>query len=386
MSTVVRQTLPVVQKFCFPGEPMEYNKTEGVLVMANGAEVWFDGLDEKDRVEKILGTEFVTIFFNEASQIPYSTYQMVRLRCMQVVEEAYSGGTRVQSQRVYVDENPPSKGHYTYKLFIDLKDPDTGRALSDPGQYRSLQLNPADNAANLSEESLAELMNAGPRLRKRFYDGEFAETAENALWRDEGIDRFRLVNDNPPEYQRIVIGVDPSGAGDEENAHNDAIGIIVAALGTDGHAYVIEDLTLRAGPAAWGKVIAAAFERHGADRVIGETNYGGAMVQHVIRTARANTPYTGVTATRGKVVRAEPISALYEQGKVHHVGYFPQLEDELCSFTTTGYQGENSPNRADALVWAITDLFPAMTKAPKEPRMALRNYNVAAGHDSWMGA
>jgi phage terminase large subunit-like protein len=137
---------------------------------------------------------------------------------------------------------------------------------------------------------------------------------------------------------------------------------VVAALGTDGIAYVLEDLTLKAGPATWGGVATAAFDRHSADIVVGEDNFGGAMVQHVITTARSNTPYKAVKASRGKVVRAEPISALYEQGKVKHVGYFPELEDELMSFTTTGYQGLSSPNRADALVWAITELFPGLTR------------------------
>jgi phage terminase large subunit-like protein len=173
------------------------------------------------------------------------------------------------------------------------------------------------------------------------------------------------VNGGTPDFQRVVVAVDPSGA-DGENPDHDAIGNIVAALGTDGHAYVLEDLTANVPPAVWGNIATTAFDRHMADAIIGESNYGGAMVKHVIQTARPNTPYQEVHASRGKVIRAEPIAALYETGKVHHVGYFPDLEDELCAFSTAGYMGERSPNRADALVWALTALFPGMTKEKKE--------------------
>ena len=362
ISTVVLQTLPVVRSLCFPEIEMEYNKQEGILRLHNDAEVWFDGLDDKDRVEKILGTEFVTTFFNEASQIPYATYQMVRLRTAQVVNEQWSGGIRKQTQRVYIDENPPSKAHWTYSLFFKKQDPDTRRALANPDQYVAMRLNPADNAENLSQEFLGELQTASSRYRKRFYDGDFSDTDASALWRDETIDRYRVIDEKLPDFQRIIISVDPSGADDDNNENNDEIGITVVALGTNGHAYLLEDLTLKAGPGTWGKVVGAAFDRHRADRVVAEVNFGGAMVKNVIHTARAGTPFTAVTASRGKVVRAEPVSALYEDGKVHHVGYFPDLESELCEFTTTGYKGSGSPNRADSLVWAIAELFPAITK------------------------
>ena len=110
---------------------------------------------------------------------------------------------------------------------------------------------------------------------------------------------------------RVVVAVDPSGAGDSENADNDAIGIVVAGLGTDGNAYVIEDITVKAGPATWGRVAADAYDRHQADCIVGEINYGGAMVQYVIKTAAPKANYRQVTASRGKAVRAEPIAALY---------------------------------------------------------------------------
>jgi predicted phage terminase large subunit-like protein len=173
-----------------------------------------------------------------------------------------------------------------------------------------------------------------------------------------------------PQLVRVVIAVDPSGADDSDNADNDEIGIIVAGLGQDGAAYVLEDLTLKAGPASWGRVATTAFDRHAADAIVGETNYGGAMVQQVIQTARPRTPFRAVSASRGKAVRAEPFSALYEQGKVRHVGMFAKLEDELSGFSTGGYTGARSPNRADALIWALAALFPAMTAPTRKVESA----------------
>ena len=171
---------------------------------------------------------------------------------------------------------------------------------------------------------------------------------------------------------RIVVPVDPSGASDNEEENNDDIGIGVIGLGSDGNAYVFEDLTIHAGPAKWGGVVVSAYIRHGADRVIGEDNFGGEMVKFVVQTAatkeKAIVSYKSVRASRGKTVRAEPVSALHETGKIKFVGRFDELEDELMAFTTTGYTGAKSPNRADWFVWGIYELFPGLTK-PEEKKI-----------------
>ena len=383
-ASVVYDTFPKMMALCYPSVNYNIDKSDWYAEFPNGSQIWFGGLDEKDRTEKILGNEYASIFLNEVSQIAYSSYLMAKTRLAQSVIEQTSGDERPMKLRIYLDENPPSKAHWTYKIFIEGKDPDTNRPILQPDDYKVLQMNPGDNAENLPADYLAMLQAMPERMQKRFLLGLFADTDENALWRDEIIDRWRVTE--VPEYQRIVIAVDPSGSGDTDNEGNDAIGIVIAALGTDGQAYVLEDLTLKAGPATWGNVVATAFDRHGADLVVGEVNYGGAMVQHVVRTAKPGMPYKAVTASRGKVVRAEPISALYEQGKVHHVGYFPDLESELCAFSTTGYKGQKSPNRADALVWALSELFPGLTrkeKAEKKPIMANR---YLMGSEGWMAA
>jgi phage terminase large subunit-like protein len=166
---------------------------------------------------------------------------------------------------------------------------------------------------------------------------------------------------------RVVVGVDPSGADDVDNADNDEIGIVAGGLGTDGNAYLLEDCTVKAGPATWGRVATTAYDRLEADAIVAEQNFGGAMVKHVIQTARPRTLVKMVTASRGKVVRAEPFSALYETGKVRHVGDFPELEDEMTAFSTAGYTGPKSPNRADAWFWVLAELFGGIV-APKEPQ------------------
>jgi phage terminase large subunit-like protein len=142
---------------------------------------------------------------------------------------------------------------------------------------------------------------------------------------------------------------------------------------------VLEDCSVKAGPSTWGKFAVQCFQRHHADVVVGEVNFGGSMVEAVIKAAaaeaRVHVRFKEVRASRGKAVRAEPISALYEQGKVSHVGHFPALEDQLCAFTTAGFMGDASPDRADALVWALSELFPGVVAAqlPHEPVEVLAN-------------
>lgn len=366
--SIVLDTFPKVMKLAFPGAPYTMHKGDGYASIhcANGedSEVWFSGLDDKERVEKVLGKEFATLYFNECSQIPMGSVDTAVTRLAQLVMTQIEGKEpQPLKMRAYYDCNPPSKAHWTYKRFIQKTDPETGEPLRNPGDYASFQINPQDNTANLSSTYLDTLKGMSVRLQKRFLKGEFSDATPNQLFAEETIEKWRHNDGEPlPDFVRVVVAVDPSGSGDVDNADNDEIGIIVVGLGTDGRAYVLEDCTVKAGPATWGSVATSAFDRHAADLVVGETNFGGAMVQHVVLTARPRTPFKQVTASRGKAVRAEPFSALYEQGKVRHVGVYRQLEDELTAFSTVGYIGEGSPNRADALVWALTELFPGLVR------------------------
>jgi len=151
--------------------------------------------------------------------------------------------------------------------------------------------------------------------------------------------------------------VDPSGASGPEDYRSDEIGIIAAGRGVDDHAYVKADNSLRASPEVWGRIAVDTYNEHEADLIVAERNFGGEMVAAVIRAVDPHVPVKLVTASRGKVVRAEPVAALYEKDKIHHVGRFPRFEDQLTNFTTAGYVGDKSPDRADAGVWGLTELM-----------------------------
>lgn len=385
-ASVVRDTFPKVMRLAFPGVGYKIDKTDWFVTFPNGSELWFGGLDESERTEKVLGMEFVTIYLNECSQIPYESRNVVITRLAQSVDQEMVGREREPLRpRVYYDENPPSKAHWTYKLFVQKVDPETREPLNDPASYAAFKINPEDNAENIAADYLDTLNNMSARLRKRFRDGDFGDETPGALFTEEVIEKWRHDGEKPlPEMVRVVVAVDPSGSGDEDNADNDEIGIVVAGIGTDGVAYVLEDCSVKAGPATWGRVAAGAFDRHQADIVVGEANYGGAMVGQTIQTARPRTPFKQVTATRGKHVRAEPFSALYENGKVRHAGHFAAMEAELCGFNTNGYIGQGSPNRADAAIWALAELFPGLVAARKEKREPPPRNNYH-GAGSWMG-
>jgi phage terminase large subunit-like protein len=368
-ASIVYDTFPAVMSRCFPDLRYEINKTDWFAQLWNGSQVWFGGLDDKERTEKILGNEYATIMLNECSQIPWASRNMAVTRLAQKAEIRVDGMSGYLPLKMYYDENPPDKGHWSYRVFVQKVDPETKKPLVDPSQYAWLRLNPADNAENLPAGYMETLQGLSARMQRRFLHGEFREASPQALFHEEHLDRWRVLDGKLPDLQRIVVAVDPSGSGDVDNADNDAIGICVAGLGTDGNGYVLEDLTLKAGPATWGRVATTAFERHAADVIVGEVNYGGAMVGQVIKTARPRTPFKEVRASRGKVVRAEPIASLCEAGKVRLVGYFVELEEELAGFTTNGYTGDGSPNRADAFIWAMAELFPGLTRSEEAPKV-----------------
>lgn len=365
-ASIILDTFPKVMRLAFPGVSYKMDKTDWYATFPNGSALWFAGLDDAERAEKVLGMEFATLYFNECSQIPWVSMQTALTRLAQQVDQVIDGQAQPLRARVFYDMNPPNKAHWSYRQFIQKIDPDSKLALGKPDDYAWFKINPTDNRDNIAGDYLETLQAMSGKMRKRFLDGEFGEAVEGALFEDSIIETYRVTDGNLPDMVRVVVSVDPSGAGDVDNADNDAIGIVVGGLGTDGNAYLLEDCTVKAGPATWGRVATDAFDRWGADTVVGEINYGGAMVRHVIQTARARTPFIQVTASRGKVARAEPFSALYEQGKVRHAGRFNELEEELTSFTTYGYAGGSSPNRADAWIWALAALFPAIVNPRTE--------------------
>lgn len=221
--------------------------------------------------------------------------------------------------------------------------------------------NTFENAANLAPTALAELRARyeGTRLGRQELYAELVDDVPGALWSHSQLDTLRVKA--APALRRIIIAIDPAVTSGEQA---DATGIIAAGLGEDGKAYVLADATLQAPPHQWARRAVALYEGLEADLVIGEVNQGGDLVESVLRTIAPHLPYRAVRANRGKLLRAEPVAALYEQGKVRHAGCLNELEDEMARFAP-GVIEQNSPDRVDALVWAITEL---MLKG-SEPRL-----------------
>jgi phage terminase large subunit-like protein len=214
----------------------------------------------------------------------------------------------------------------------------------------------AENRANLAPAFLSQVVRRyeGTRLGRQELDGELLEDMPGALWQRGLIEAARVRA--PSDLARVVVAIDPAASSGEGA---DETGIVVVGRNMAGHAYVLADISGRYAPAEWARAAVAACATHRADRIVAETNNGGEMVEATLRMVDANVPYGAVRASRGKIARAEPVAALYEQGRVHHVGAFAALEDQMCSFTSdfdravAGY----SPDRVDALVWGLTELL-----------------------------
>ena len=209
-----------------------------------------------------------------------------------------------------------------------------------------------ENADNLAPTFITSIVQKyeGTRLGRQELNAEILDDNPGALWHRDVIENLRV--QKAPQMVRIVVGVDPAVSGGEES---DETGIIVDGIAANGHGYTLADYTIRGSPLEWARAVVRAFHEWKADRVIGEVNNGGDLVEANLRTVDRNIPFKSVHATRGKAIRAEPIAALYEQGKWHHLGAFPQLEDQLCEWMPNE-PNQKSPDRLDAHVWAAVEL------------------------------
>jgi len=230
------------------------------------------------------------------------------------------------------------------------------------------------NRANLADGFLDEVRRrfAGTRKGRQELDGVLLDDAEGALWTTRMIEATR--GEAMPALGRIVVAVDPPVSATKKS---DACGIVVAGVVMEGppqdwQAWVIEDVTVQGvSPTEWARVAIAAMERHGADRLVAEVNQGGALVENLVRQINPLVPFRAVRAMQGKVLRAEPVAALYEQGRVRHLGGLVQLEDQMCQMTNRGFAGKGSPDRVDALVWALHELMIAPLQTWLRPRLRL---------------
>lgn len=257
-----------------------------------------------------------------------------------------------------------------------------------------------DNKDNLAESTVRALYDrySGTRLGRQELEGEILGDIPGALWTQELIDTSRVYE--VPDLERILVAVDPAASSEEGS---DEHGIVVVGLARDNdgyaHGYVLEDGTVKGRPEEWAKKVMHLYRKHGADRIIAEKNNGGEMVESVIRSVDRSAPVKLVHASKGKHVRAEPISALYEQGRIHHVGgNFQKLEDQMCVFSIDNLRDRNmpSPDRVDALVWGLSELFANLTSrrrtrslsegsAPQPNRkVPWRPRTIINSRNSWM--
>ena len=235
-----------------------------------------------------------------------------------------------------------------------------------------------DNASNLAPSFLTKIRARyeGTRLGRQELNAEILGDLPGALWTMASLDAYRLREE--PKMARIVVAVDPAVTDNEES---DEHGIIVVGLSDDQRGIVLEDASMTGSPGEWARRVASLYRTWGADAVVVEVNQGGDMVRHTLQTAAPNLSIREVRASRGKHIRAEPIAALYEQGRIAHVGAYPELETQMTQMTSGGYRGDGSPDRLDALVWGLSDLFPDMVSEPVKASA----YKMPAAR-GWMGS
>lgn len=280
-------------------------------------------------------------------------------------------------------ENPKQLITTTPRPIVLLK-----KIMSDPRTTvtRGSTYENADNLAKPFMENI-KAKYEGTRLGRQELDAEVLDDVPGSLWTREGIDKTRRKRgDKLPDMQRVVVAIDPAGKSQETAISEGTAetGIVVAGLGVDGRGYVLDDQTCTLSPNGWARRAVAAFDLYSADAIVVETNQGGDMVKMAVKSVRDTVPVVEVHASRGKVTRAEPIAALYEQGKISHVGTFAELEDQQVLFTPLGIAGETTGDRVDALVWALSQLFPSII-AKQEVDWTASFVAQASGQGAWLG-
>lgn len=373
--SIGRDTFPKVMLLAYPKATFRWYEQDGVFELGDGSEVWCAGLDDKERVDKVLGKEYATIYENEASELSYDAHTTLMTRLAQNVQ-ATVGEPGPLSLRNYVDLNPTTQSHWTYKLFVQGVDPESKRPVRR-ADYSYFVANPSDNVDNLPKDYLESLKHLPEAKKRRFFLGEFSGDAEDALWTRSSIERLYVLADTDlPDFEKIVVAIDPATSSEPGS---DETGIIVCAIDANGIGYVLDDASGVMKPEEWAKRAVTLYNYYKADCIVAEKNQGGEMVESTILAQAKGgwIPVHLVHASRGKVVRAEPISALYARRRVRHVRDFPELEDQMCSFKTgfdrkaAGY----SPDRVDALVWGFTELFPSLIEDRTLPDTLEQGYS-----------
>lgn len=310
-----------------------WNRSIGELYVQNGAKVFIDGAD--DGALRIQGKNLRGVWGDEVG--------LWRQWDVAWNESIVNAVRKSPAKRILT--GTPKTGHGLVRAL-----------LSDPSVVVS-HMSMLDNRANLHDQAVQALLSRyeGTRRGRQELYGEFVEEVMGALWTYDLLERTRHT-EAVPDLARVVVGVDPSGASDEDTGA-DWIGIIAAGYSTvTGHGYVLKDCSVNAGPHTWASAAVNLYHELQADMIVAERNFGGEMVRHTLNTIDPGVPVKLVTSSRGKVVRAQPVASLYEQGKVHHAGVFPELEEQMCQWVPDDPRAK-SPDRMDAVVFALTELM-----------------------------
>jgi hypothetical protein len=332
-------------------------KRDEIHVRRGGGVIIFSGLQDHT-AESIKSLEGINrVWVDEAQAVSARSLELLRPTI------------RKPGSELWFSWNPRSTSDAVDEMFRTCPPPS---AVCVKANYSDNPWFPAE-----LDEERAHDRKTRPHRYAHVWDGDYEPIDSDAIWRWDDINRYR--RHETPEMGRIVIGVDHAVSEGPKSATH---GIVVAGKGADGRAYVLADVSVKGAPDVWAKKVVAAFGAYSADAIVIERNQGGDLIRHTLQAIRSGLPIIEVMATRGKHVRAEPIAALYGLGKVSHIGTFPELEAEMVKMTTNGYGGEGSPDRCDALVWALSHLFPSIVReAPK----AVSKHWQPQGEHGWMG-
>ena len=316
-----------------PEEAPTYYPSKKLIVWPNGAKATLFSGDVPDSFR---GPEFDGAWVDEFAKFR---------KPQQVLDQLSLALRQGETPRMIITTTPkPMK--VLNDLVKQAEDPEDSSVKLTTGNTHA-------NKENLSDHFIKSLEKqfGGTLLANQEIDGELLDIRDHALWTKPQLDRKRF--DDPPEFSRVVVGVDPAAT---NNAHSDETGIVVAGLGHDGKAYVLEDLSGKYNPSEWAQLAVEAYWEHGADRIVAETNKGGDMIEDLFRAHDENVSFKGLRATRSKGIRAEPVAALYEKGKVYHRERgLDGLEKQMLSYIPD--HTAKSPDRIDALVWTLTELM-----------------------------
>lgn len=350
-------------------DTLTLNREELTVTYANGSIIKFGGMEKGDARDKMLGTSYLGVFLDEATDFDIEDYEDINTRIRQRVPYTDGNGVeRMFTNKVITGCNPTRKSHFLARLFEARINPVTRVPLDNGRTHVWIKMHPTDNVEHLGEDYIRTLEGFSPERRRRFLDGEWGADVSDALFQDNWVHENRVeALPTGPERQssiaawrnklaRIIVAVDPAVTANDKS---DETGIIVAGIDHEGHGYILEDLSCKRLPLVWGKAVLDAYHRWQADRISVEGNHGHELLRTVLESIDPSANIHLLNAKTSKVSRAEPVANIYSKGLIHHVGEFPLLEDQMFALESTYKKGQRgtSPDRVDALVWSVIDLM-----------------------------